>query len=124
MSRCRLITACLLMLTVSACRDAPRDSAWFREEALDRGVDYRYESGADGRYYFPEIMGGGAAVVDVDVDDDGDLDLYLVQGGAVEGGGRRPGNRLLLNDGSGRFTEAMASGAGDRGYGMGVTPGQ
>jgi hypothetical protein len=121
MSRCRLITACLLMLTVSACRDAPRDSAWFREEALDRGVDYRYESGADGRYYFPEIMGGGAAVVDVD--DDGDLDLYLVQGGAVEGGGRRPGNRLLLNDGSGRFTEAMASGAGDRGYGMGVTAG-
>jgi len=97
---------------------------WFREEALERGLDFAHDSGArDGRYLMPEIMCGGAALVDVDAD--GDLDAYLVQAGDLAADpAQRPGNRLYANDGAGRFSDVTAgSGADDRGYGMGVACG-
>jgi hypothetical protein len=87
-----------------------------------RGLDFRHVSGHDERYLMPEIMGGGAALFDMD--GDGDLDACLVQGGAVEASGPRPGNRLFRNEGGGRFVDATeGSGAGDTGYGMGVACG-
>lgn len=97
---------------------------WFEEEALVRGMDFRHESGAKGRYLMPEIMGGGAALVDVD--GDGDLDAYLVQSGhepATTPPANAPGNRLYLNRGAGTFVAAAKSGAEHRGYGMGVVAG-
>ena len=48
----------------------------------------------------PLQMSGGVAAGDVD--NDGDTDLYLVTGGAHP-------NRLLINDGSGRFTDEGAA---------------
>jgi len=97
---------------------------WFREEHEAAGVGFRHVSGASGEERrFPEIMGGGVALVDVE--GDGDLDLYLVQSGTLDGARTSaPGNALYRNDGAARFTDASAaSGADDRGYGMGVAVG-
>ena len=103
-------------------RNGLSETAWFVEEAHTRGLDFEHRSGFDGRYLFPEIMGGGAALADID--GDGDLDAYLVQSGSVEAVGEvGNANRLYLNDGDGRFTMAPGSGSEDRGYGMGVTTG-
>ena len=97
-------------------------SVWFDDEAAPRGLDFHHVSGAEGRYWIPEIIGGGVALADVD--DDGDLDAYLVQGGSLTGGGEGPGNELYLNDGQGRFELVSDPGdAADRGYGMGVNAG-
>ena len=38
---------------------------WFIEEAAARGIDFTHRSGAAGDYAMPEIMCGGAALVDV-----------------------------------------------------------
>jgi len=96
---------------------------WFEEVAQQAGIDFTYESGHRQRLLFPEIMGGGAALFDMD--GDGDLDAYLVQAGSLTADPRsRPGNRLYENVGQGRFRDiSEGSGAGDRGYGMGVTAG-
>ena len=98
-------------------------AAWFSEVAGERGISFAHVSGASDARYFPEIMGGGAAVFDPD--NDGDLDVYLVQSGRIAvGGPDQPGNRLFRNDGGGAFEDVTeGSGAGDRGYGMGVTTG-
>ena len=109
------------LLLTSAC--SPPAPAWFSEEAASRGIDFQHRSGHAERHLLPEIMGGGAGLVDVD--NDGDLDLYLVQSGRVAvPAADRPANRLYLNRGDGRFEPAAdANGAGDPGYGMGVAVG-
>ncbi len=104
------------------------------EDATERtGLAFVHDNGRTGRYYMPEIMGAGAGLFDMD--GDGDLDLYLVQGGAIEGPRRGAGDRLFRNDlgvfahgadgaDGVRFTDVTAaSGLGDGGYGMGVATG-
>ena len=100
------------------------DDGWFDEQAAERGIDFVHASGFDGTPMLPDIVGGGAALVDVD--GDGDLDAYLVQSGRLPARGEQPapGNRLYLNRGDGTFRKAEAIGDGaDRGYGMGVAAG-
>jgi hypothetical protein len=101
----------------------PAGPAWFSEEAARRGLDFTWVSGHQGRHYFPEIMGGGAALLDVE--GDGDLDVYLVQAGRItDAPAARPANQLFLNRGDGRFEDAgPGCGAADRGFGMGVACG-
>ena len=94
---------------------------WFEDQSTQRGINFRYQSGHEERYFLPEIMGGGVALADID--SDGDLDAYLVQGGKLvaEGG---HGNKLFINRGDGYFEESSDSGdAMDTGYGMGVAAG-
>jgi hypothetical protein len=107
---------------------APRDEGpaaapWFREEAGARGLVFEHASGHVERYLFPEIMGGGAALLDAD--QDGDLDAYLVQSGSLTvPESERSGNALFENTGGGKFRDASAAnGADDKGYGMGVATG-
>jgi len=98
--------------------------AWFREVHAEAGVDFVHVSDAAGDVHrFPEIMGGGVALVDVE--GDGDLDVYLVQSGELDSPGPdAPANALYANDGACRFVDVSAgSGADDRGYGMGVATG-
>ncbi len=92
----------------------------FTEVAAETGLRFQHVTGADGKYYMPEIMGSGVALLDYDRD--GDLDVYLVQGSGP------PGNRLFRNllkeQGELRFTDVTEkAGVGDEGYGMGVAVG-
>jgi len=97
--------------------------AWFRNVLERSGVDFRHQSGQTGKFLFPEIIGGGACLLDYD--GDGLLDLYLVQSGSLEAtSGEAPGNKLYRNTGSLTFEDATASaGVGDTGYGMGCAAG-
>ena len=136
-----LSTVITLAMSPSACREDPnspvaakddlRDAseslepgvppAWFVEVAKDRGIDFRHDSGARGRYRLPESLGAGAALFDAD--GDGDLDAYLVRGHDLDGSPdpSTSGNRFYLNDGKGRFTDRTTdAGLGDSGYGTGV----
>jgi enediyne biosynthesis protein E4 len=96
--------------------------AWFEEIAAQAGVGFVHSSGHTTRYFLPEIMGGGAALFDMD--NDGFLDLYLVQSGSLMDQSAGGGNRLYRNRGGGSYEDVTErSGAGVRGYGMGVTAG-
>jgi len=99
--------------------------AWFTEVTETTGVDFRHESGADGKLYMPEIMGGGVALLDAD--GDGDLDLYLVnQNRQLPGtaASDRDRNRFYLQQEDGTFVDRTGpSGLGHGGHGMGVAVG-
>ncbi|MGD9903444.1 MAG: CRTAC1 family protein [Vicinamibacterales bacterium] len=101
----------------------PAGAPWFVDEAAARGLTLRHRSGHEaGRYRLPEIMGGGAALVDID--GDGDLDALLVQSGVLGGADTGPRHRLYRNDGTGHFADVTAgSGVEVAGYGMGVATG-
>jgi len=101
----------------------PSAPPWFEEVAAARGLSFQHRSGHEREYFFPEIMGGGAALFDMDGDQD--LDVYLVQSGSLRAqDGEQPPNRLFRNDGRARFVDATeGSGAEDRRYGMGVAAG-
>src|SRR5262245_4890146 len=93
-------------------------SALFRDVTAACGVHFEHINDNGGEFRLPEEMGAGAGFIDYD--DDGDLDLYLVQGGALEGGDAVHRNVLLRNDGTGRFDDVSAgSGADLGGFGMG-----
>ncbi len=99
-------------------------TAWFREEHEAAGVSFHHRSdGGPEARRFPEIMGGGVALLDMELD--GDLDLYFVQSGELDlPSSGSPANALYRNEGSFRFTDVTdGSAAADRGYGMGVATG-
>jgi hypothetical protein len=101
-------------------------SPWFEEIAAGAGIDFTHDSGHRDRFYFPESVCGGAALVDVD--NDGWLDIYLIQGRSLSdpfaSAAKHPGNRLYRNLGNGRFADITeGSGAGVAAYGMGIATG-
>lgn len=63
---------------------APRPDDWFLEVTDSAGINFTYRNGREaGYYFFPESLGGGAAMIDYDLD--GDLDLYFAGGGTFTG---------------------------------------
>jgi hypothetical protein len=117
---------------------SPPPGDWFVDAAPSADLRFVHRSGRAGEFYFPEISGAGAGVVDYD--NDGDLDVYVVQSGRLKAPGDATGrsseprtgedaDRLYRNDLAGpgqalHFTDATArSGIATRGYGQGVAAG-
>jgi hypothetical protein len=131
----RLLAAAALALTGAAAA-AEAAGPLFEDRAAAWGLDFVHFNGMSGEFYFPEIMGSGAALLDYD--GDGDLDAFLVQGAMLGGKplaqatfppeDRPPRSRLYRNDlrpgGEPRFVDVTAeSGIDARGYGVGVAVG-
>ena len=109
---------------------------WFVDRAKDAGLDFVHVNGMSGQLYMSEILGPGVGLFDYD--NDGDLDVYVAQGGMLDGPraaashasplrGTLYRNDLTINaDGSPaiHFTDVTAeSGIEASGYGMGVAAG-
>jgi hypothetical protein len=114
----------------------------FDEVAEKTGLKFRHYNGMTGKFFLPEIMGAGVALLDYD--NDGDMDVYLVQGSVLEPAdkpaatqfplrdaaalrGRLFRNELQLGKNGARtiqFTDVTEkSGIVATGYGMGVATG-
>ncbi|HPF12801.1 MAG: CRTAC1 family protein [Planctomycetes bacterium] len=112
-----------------AAQDTPAPAkpqeVWFREGRDDWNLPFTYHSGAGKNFHFPEVMGGGVALLDYD--GDGWLDIYLLQGGELVEGehdAETTGNQLFRNTGKGTFEDVTeAAKVGDKGYAMGVACG-
>jgi enediyne biosynthesis protein E4 len=131
--RSAILLAVPFVLVVLAAVQAPAADL-FVDRAAEWGLTFTYKTGQSGDFYFPEIMGGGAALFDYD--GDGDLDVFLIQGHPLKPGSPAPGpaawGRLFRNDlitpqgtnAAPRFVDVTeASGIRATGYGMGVATG-
>ena len=56
----------VLLLVVAAPELPGAGASLFRERAAELGLKFAHVNGANGRYYLPEIMGAGAALLDYD----------------------------------------------------------
>ena len=138
-----LVALCLAVIPISR---ATAETPLFTDAAADSGLDFTHWNGMSGEYYFPEMTGQGAALLDYD--NDGDLDVYMVQGGLLGPGKKRadamfpyqgawpPSDRLFRNDLGApaektgerglKFTDVTAESGLAKiatGYGMGVATG-
>ena len=82
-------------------------------------LDFTHDPGPLGNYFFPQIMGSGAALFDYD--GDGRLDIYLVHNAGPDSSST---NRLFQQRADGTFHDVSAgSGLDVAGFGMGVACG-
>ncbi|MFP5288044.1 MAG: FG-GAP repeat domain-containing protein, partial [Thermoanaerobaculia bacterium] len=115
------LLALLTALPLPAQAADPCSVIRLRHAAVEAGLDFKHDPGRTPARHLPESMGAGVAWMDYD--GDGWLDLYVVQSGPFPpDGSAGAANRLFRNLGNGRFEDVTArTGAGDRGYGQGVT---
>jgi len=110
-------------------RPTPPPAIAFREAAREMGIDFTHVTGATGKKWMPETMGGGVAVLDYD--GDGRPDLLFVSGTYWPGDPRakqaKSSLALYRNEGPGpaglpRFRNATREAGLERVfYGMGAS---
>jgi hypothetical protein len=73
----------------------------FEDVSERAGIRFRHHNGAAGDKWYPELFGGGVAVLDID--GDGWPDLLFVSGKDWRPGGRRAQHGLYRNNHDGTF---------------------
>jgi enediyne biosynthesis protein E4 len=127
-----VVVLCALWIAADRGPRAHVAAPLFVDAAEQAGLDFIHVSGAAGQYYMAEQMGAGVALFDYD--NDGDLDVFLIQGGELDGrppAKRTVSSRLFRNDlvvkGAARtlrFTDVTdQAGVAWREYGMGTAVG-
>ncbi|MFM8474595.1 MAG: FG-GAP repeat domain-containing protein, partial [Planctomycetaceae bacterium] len=98
----------------------------FRDVAAAVGIEFQFfEDRVPGRYLLPEVMGGGAAWLDLDRD--GWQDLYFTNGDVLDprsDSSAVPGDRMYRNRLGRQFSDVSTLSGGDvGGYGQGAAAG-
>lgn len=95
--------------------------ATFTDVTAASGVAFLHDNGAAGAKWYPELFGGGVAVLDID--GDRRPDLLLVNGRSWTDRSQPTRHALLRNNGDGTFRDITAGSGLDRTlfYGLGAT---
>jgi hypothetical protein len=121
-SPCRAITAYVAAAVVSLQGSQPRTlPITFTDVTAGAGITFVHHNGAAGQKFYPELFGGGVAVLDID----GDTwpDLLFVNGKDWKPGGHRARHGLYQNNRDGTFKDVVAGSGFDAAdvYGLGAT---
>jgi hypothetical protein len=114
------LLACLLALVAPGAAQTQPPIVF--TDVTDRaGITFAHHNGAAGNKWYPELFGGGVAVLDID----GDAwpDLLFVNGKDWQPAGRRPLHGLYRNNRDGTFSDVLAGSGLDVSdiYGLGAT---
>lgn len=107
--RCSLSLLICQLFGISVLAGTSLDSkVCFTDIASEARLLFKHFNGAQGQFYFPEIMGAGAAFFDYD--GDGYQDVYVVNGSSLPrpDPAKDPSSRLFRNRHDGTFADVTA----------------